>query len=465
MDEQLHNRPPRPEVPPIGPLLAELRGTGLLTKEESTQGQATYAFHELVRERSSQWWKRHEDETDLRTDDEIRIAYGERYAKLFKDLYHRDRNAAGEAGRRALVYFVTARAFDRLGSFASQMVGGVNDPALLRSVVTELKGAIEQAPPGEPRWSLRTYVAGALNETGQSDRALPFFVEAAQEAEAAENWSDLAWITANWAAACVNTGDLEEARGLNLRSAEARRRAGDPEVNVIGRELEALRIDVMRGEAETALTEIESRLNRVRDWWQRSQAGESVAEAPDRTFLGRVLVGALDIAVHAERNLERWQSCLDLLEEQESAKRALGENEVELAATRFNEYGPLLTLGRLDEAQRVLEGCLGVFRAAGDVGQEARCLSALADLWARRNEIGEAIALERQALAVRNTLPNPSDRSTGHANLAVYLFESGHLDEAGSHLLASAIYSLLIGATGQLTHALRLYQRFEQRIG
>lgn len=33
--EQLHNRRPRPEVPPIGPLLAELRGTGLLAKEAS----------------------------------------------------------------------------------------------------------------------------------------------------------------------------------------------------------------------------------------------------------------------------------------------------------------------------------------------------------------------------------------------------------------------------------------------
>ena len=60
-------------------------------------------------------------------------------------------------------------------------------------------------------------------------------------------------------------------------------------------EVEALRIDVMQGEAETALPEVESRLDRVRDWWQRSQAGESVAEAPDRTYLGRALVGGLDI--------------------------------------------------------------------------------------------------------------------------------------------------------------------------
>ncbi len=151
------------------------------------EARATYAFHELVRERTIQWSKTHLDATDGRTDDEIRIAYGERYADLFDTLYHEDRNAAGEAGRRALVYFVAARAFDRLGSFASNLVTGVNDPALLRGAVAELEGAIDRTPPGQSRWSLRTYVADALSNSGQPDRALPFYAEAAEEAEAAEH--------------------------------------------------------------------------------------------------------------------------------------------------------------------------------------------------------------------------------------------------------------------------------------
>ena len=436
----------RPEVPPVGPLLAELRGVGLLTKEESAEGPPTYAFHELVRERTAQWRKMPEDDADPRTDDEIRIAYGERYAAMFRTLYHENRNAAGEAGRRALVYFVAARAFDRLGSFASTLVVGVNDPALLRSVVTELEGAIDQAPPGKPRWSLRTYVADALNQAGQPDQALPFYTEASEEAEAAGNWSHVATITGNWAAACRRTGDLEEAKRLHLRSAEARRRAGDPQVVVIARELEALRIDVMRGDAEAALPEIESRLNRVQDWWQQGEAGESVAEAPDRTILGRYLVSGLDIARQANLTLKRWQACLDLLEAQESAKRALGENEVELAVTSFNRYAPLLRLGRLDEAQRVLEGCLGVFRSAGAVNHEASCLSALADFWNERNEIGEAIALARQALAVRNTLPDPWERAISHDNLGNYLARDSKEAEAARHHVAALVYAICIGS-------------------
>jgi tetratricopeptide (TPR) repeat protein len=201
----------------------------------------------------------------------------------------------------------------------------------------------------------------------------------------------------------------------------------------------------MRGETETALPEIESRLDRVRDWWQRSQAGESVAEAPNRTSLGRTLVSGLDIAEDANNAFENWQGCLDLLMETESAKRALGENEVELAGTRFNQYGPLLRLGRLDEAQRVLEGCLPVYRSAGAIANEARCLSALANLWKERNEIGEAIALERQALAVRNTLPDPSVRANSHGNLGIYLEKADKHDEASTHGLADIVYSMLVG--------------------
>ncbi len=442
--EQLQNRPERPEVPPVGPLLAELRGTGLLTKDEYAEGQATYAFHELVRERTAQWRKMHQDETVARTDDEIRIAYGERYADLFNDLYHENRDAAGEVGRRALVYFVAARAFDRLRSFADRMTTGVNDPALLRGVVADLEGAIDQAPPGKARWSLRTYVADALARAGQPNRALPFYTEAAEEAEAAEDWGDVAWITTNWANAAREVGDLEEAKRLSLRSAEDYRRAGS-QVMAVGGELEALRIDVMRGEAETALPEIESRLDRVRDWWQRSQAGESVAEAPNRTSLGRVLVSGLDVAKWVNQSLERWQESLDLLEEIESTDRALGENQVQLAETRFNQYGPLLRLGQLDEAQLVLEDCLGVFRSARSVNHEARCLLALASMWEARNEIGEAIALERQALAVCNTLPDPSDRAISHGNLSLYLKKDGKETDAARHHAAALVYAICIG--------------------
>ena len=211
---------------------------------------------------------------------------------------------------------------------------------------------------------------------------------------------------------------------------------------MISSELAALRIDVHRGEAKQAWPDIESQLKQVRQWWQRHQAGESVPKAPEQTVLGRALVSALSIANEANQSLERWQVCLDLCEEIESVQRALGENDIALARARFNQHAPLIVLGRLDDAQRVLEGCLDIFRSAGLTAEKAFCLSGLANVRDRRNEPSEAVALERQALAVRNTLPNPADRALSHLNLNASLTNSGQHAEAAVHGLAAFAYGV-----------------------
>ncbi len=201
----------------------------------------------------------------------------------------------------------------------------------------------------------------------------------------------------------------------------------------------------MQGGAETALPEIESRLQEVRAWWQRHRAGEPVPEAPDPALLARALISGLDIARAANLALERWEACLGVLTESEETMRALGEGEHTLARTRFNRYGPLLRLGRLEEAQRVLESCLVVFRGAGDLPNESKALSALADLWDERGDPEQAAGLERQALAVRNRLSDLEYRSISHGNLANYLDRLGAAEEAARHRLAAIVYDLVTG--------------------
>ena len=94
-------------------------------------------------------------------------------------------------------------------------------------------------------------------------------------------------------------------------------------------------------------------------------------------------------------------------------------------------------------------GLFAARRSAGAVNREASCLSALASVWKERNEIGEAIALERQALAVRNTLPDPSDRAISHDNLGNYLEKVGKEAEAARHHAAGLVYAICIGGGGQ----------------
>ncbi|MFL6290761.1 MAG: AAA family ATPase, partial [Thermoanaerobaculia bacterium] len=442
-------------LPLVGPLLAELTGAGLLTIEEG----GVYGFHELVRERAAVWIEAHPEEKGGRAEEQVWVAYGERYAAAFNALMNAggegSRERAVEAGRRGISYLVRARAFDRLGSFASGVVTSTNDPRLLRRVIAELEGVVEQVPAGKDRWSLRTYLADALNRGGRQDEALLFYEQAVAEAEEAGHWSHVETTCQNWANALGGAGRLDDAKSTYLRSAEAHEQAGSPRVNVLGSELETLRIDVMQGEVKRALPEVESRLEEIRDWWRRHREGEPVPEAPYPVFLARALISGLDIAEDINRSLKRWEACLDILAEIEEIQLALGEEEHGLARNRFNRCFPLLRLRRLDEAQRVLEVCLTIFRGAGDLPHEAKALSALADLWDERGEHEQAAGLERQALAVCNRLSDLADRSISHNNLANYLEDLGEAEEAARHRLATIGYFLIVGHRQHLATALQ----------
>ena len=59
-----------------------------------------------------------------------------------------------------------------------------------------------------------------------------------------------------------------------------------------------------------------------------------------------------------------------------SARRS----ETEIARTRFNDYGPLLRLGRIDQARALLLDCRDVFEDAHDTAELGKVLTALADV-------------------------------------------------------------------------------------
>ena len=444
------------DTPPVRPLFETLHNAGLLTKPADA---AVYGFHELVRERMDAAMGRHPAERGDWTAESVWVAYGERYAADFRRFGESSeqtaQDAAREAGRRALGYMVKASAFDRLGAFASRLVTGTSDPTFLALIIAELKAVVDTVPAGEGRWSLQTYLADALRRSGQSDASLPLYEAAASAAEVAEAWSDVAWITGNWAVALVGVGELSGAGAMHRRSAATAERGGHPRVNIVRPEVEALRIDVMQGKAETTLPQIEARLDAIRGWWERHARGESVPEAPDREFLARGMVSTLDIAREANEALGRWEGCLALLEEMEGVERAQGRSEHELTRTRFNQYGPLMSLGRLDAAQTTVEGCLDVFRRVEDVQRQAQALGALADIWDERRNTSQAVALQRQALALTNRFPDPQDRAISHGNLANYLHRVGETEAGARHQLASLIYFLISGHHTHLSTTLR----------
>jgi tetratricopeptide (TPR) repeat protein len=395
------------ELPKV---MEPLLGSGLLTHDEK---DATYSFHELVAERAADWMKSHPAELETETEAGVWKAcgdwYGLTFARRIRSRKPGSRDAAVEMGRRGIRYLVRARAFESLGSFASDVVNGTRDQAILGQVIADIQAVVGEAPAGKTRWSLRTYLAEALWRAGRSDQALRLYEQATEEAEAAADGPDVGWICQSWGHALRNVGELGRAREVFLRSAEEMRRAGRPRVLVVRSENEALRVDVEQGHAVEALPAIEANVAELRSWWARRGRGEPVPETPDDEHLSRTLVCGIEIASRANRALERWQPCLDLLGEVERVKHDLGMDEHEIARTRFHRSGPLSRLGKLDEARALLEGCIEVYRRGGDVAREAKALSSLADVWNALGDPGQALVLARQAQALRERLPSPEE--------------------------------------------------------
>ena len=104
------------------------------------------------------------------------------------------RDLAWMVARRSLQYRVRARAFDSLGDFASMVIFGTDEPAMLGQVVADLQALASEVPSGRARWQLWANLADALRQTHRLDQALSLYARAAEEAEAAEHWSDLGWI-------------------------------------------------------------------------------------------------------------------------------------------------------------------------------------------------------------------------------------------------------------------------------
>lgn len=154
--------------------------------------------------------------------------------------------------------------------------------------------------------------------------------------------------------------------------------------------------------------------------------------------------------------LGRWAQSLDLNDEISTSERRRGASPHETARTRFSNYGPLLRLRRLTEADQLLHDCQEVFDNAGDITSLGKVYSARADLEDKRGHLQDAVELERTALRLLYTRRDPRVISGLHHNLANYLSRT-HTDpgEQRAHRLAAALIGRLMDEIHELTGTLQ----------
>jgi len=151
------------------------------------------------------------------------------------------------------------------------------------------------------------------------------------------------------------------------------------------------------------------------------------------------------------------QRCLDLNAEIAASKTQRGAGVHEVTRTRVNGAGPLIELGRLGEAGRLLAVCQRVFEDYADTPNLARVLSTRAGLEAALGHWQAAADLARAALRLAYARPEPQGIAISHHNLANYLGRLGG-DRAGqrAHWLAAALIVKLVGMAHYLADAVRV---------
>jgi CHAT domain len=213
----------------------------------------------------------------------------------------------------------------------------------------------------------------------------------------------------------------------------------------------AQRLQLLRqlGEYEQVLGEVEQLRGRLASLPEASDQQERVA--PWNVREGILHAGAL-----AARELGRWELALALNGEATRSKIARDAPALDQASSRFNDYGPLLALGRLEEARALLLGCREVFQAEGAVLQLGAVFSALAGVEDRLGHQQDAIALEQDALRYKNAAAgDPDSVAVSYHNLANYLRGAG--GDPGlvvAHRLAAALLRYQTGS-GRLAATLR----------
>jgi hypothetical protein len=268
--------------------------------------------------------------------------------------------------------------------------------------------------------------------------------DALAAADAAGDWRLASFIAGDLGGVLLSAGRLAEALAAIGQKAGYTQRAGLGPWSQLADHARRLQILKELGEHEQVLTETGT----LRDHMERLPDRPGAADWGTNPWNVRELI--LDTARSSAQARGRRRQGLDLNAEIIASKRQRGAGIHELTRTQFNDAGPLIRLGRLEDADRLLRQCQQVFEEHRDAIMLAGVLGVRAMLEYASGRAGSA-NLERTALRLRYACRDPRAVEVSHHNLAVYLSKTGE-DRAGqrAHQLAAALISKLTGTAHDL---------------
>jgi tetratricopeptide (TPR) repeat protein len=235
-----------------------------------------------------------------------------------------------------------------------------------------------------------------------------------------------------------STGRLAEALEMAKQKADYTRQADLGPWTQLADEVYRLQVLATMGHGDQVLDEV-ARL-RTRMAALPATAGPNEA---DTTW--HVREALLDTGRYAAMLIGRHADALPFIAEVVESQRDRHAPDDVIARTRYNDYYPLLHLGRTEEALTVLQECRQVFQDARDTLMLGRTLSALADVEDARGHGDAAIRLERDGLRYSYLARDVESIATGYHNLGNHF--AGHARQPvpafASHLTSAFICALI----------------------
>ena len=356
------------------------------------------------------------------------------------------------AGLAAAPYLLRLGAWGQAGDLLEDVTHRDSSPTTIRAVIPQLRRIAETT--GQPD---DAGILGAALRYVDAREAETWLRRAYDGAMAAENHR-LASAGASQLVNILRTqGRLREALAMVEHQAQHTKDAGLGPANQITDQAQRLQILNQLGQHQRVLEEIEAlrpQLDQLPDH-QRENETFSPYNVKELT---------LGVGRSAALALKEWETALELNRHILTSTQQRGAGPHELARTRFNDSAPLIRLGRLDEADQVLQDCQQVFEAAADTRALGTVLGTRADLEDERGRADQAVSFSRTALRYAYATDDWEGAVANHGNLGTYLRSDGQPTQSWlSHELAAAMidYATRGPASGNVQNLGVMLHRFD----
>ena len=422
-------------VPAHEGLLAALSSAALV--EAQAQGDAqSYSVHPAV---AATVASATPEEVDEAVDKEL-AAYWAVFTRRALDKEQKGEpttELVAYAARRAAAYQARLGEWGAVQGYLEQAIARDKSPATLAEAIPLLRRAAAELAGTDNELGALGVLAGALRSV-DPDEAGPLLRQVEERAVAAGNHRLASAVAGDLANLLTVAGLYQEAVEVLGRKAAHTKAAGLGPWTQLADKGRVLQVRQLRGEDEAVLAEV-------------GRLCEEMAALPDppgdnepvRPWNVRETL--CHTARSAAQSLERWDDALEWLDRVLQSKVGHGATALEMAAARFNAYGPLIRKGELGRARALLDDCRAVFEHEQAYGYLAQCLGATADLEDNLGHTAQAIGLGRMALRFSYKEQAPRSVAVSHYNLGNYLYKSGDRRAAAAHRLAAVVLEAVSG--------------------